>query len=127
MLSSRFVLSRIPKLRTMSTRNYNVIVYAPDKADEGAHARRYKVRARHMEGMAPLIEAGILKIGGMTVTPETMHLEGEERKPIGSVLIFAGKSLEEVKALVEKDIYWEAEVWDHEKLTILPIFMATPK
>lgn len=36
-------------------------VYAPDSAEEGTRARRYEVRPRHMEGVAPLIKAGIIR------------------------------------------------------------------
>lgn len=36
-------------------------VYAPDSLEEGTLARRYEVRPRHMEGVAPLIKAGIIR------------------------------------------------------------------
>lgn len=45
-----------------STRNYHrFFVYAPDKTDEGAHARRYEVRPRHFEAVQPLIDSGIIR------------------------------------------------------------------
>jgi len=111
--------------RTMSTAvSHKFLVYAPDKTDEGAAARRYKVRPRHMEGMAPLIKSGIIKVAGMSMTPESINREGEDRIPVGSVLIVEGNTLEEVRNMIESDIYYTSGVWDPEKLVILPFLSA---
>ena len=45
----------------------------------------------------------------MTVTPESIA-EGAEKKPQGSLLIFEADSLEEVKQIIERDIYFTEKV-----------------
>jgi len=101
-------------------------VYAPDKKDEGTLAMRYKVRPLHLEGIAPLIAGGVVQVGGMTVTPDSADLEGTDRKAVASMLIIKAKSLEDVKAMIESDIYYTSGVWDDKNITILPFFSATP-
>ncbi|KAL0579748.1 hypothetical protein V5O48_002242 [Marasmius crinis-equi] len=99
------------------------VVWAPDT--EGALDQRYQVRQRHLEGAAPLIKSGIMKVGGMTVDP-TSDLSAAQKKATGSMLIYEAESLEKVKELVESDIYYTSGVWDKEKLVIAPLFTVTP-
>ena len=75
------------------------------------------------------------------LTPESVQL-GQEKKMVGSVLIFEAETLDAVKTLVEKDIYYTSGVvclfsshylswadifvvqWDPEKLVIAPFVAA---
>jgi len=100
-------------------------VYAPDSQAEGTRARRYEVRPRHMDGVAPLIKAGIIQVGGMLLDPE-LHDDSDLKPAVGSILIVKAESLSEVKAMIESDIYYTSGVWDREKLLILPFIPATP-
>ncbi len=43
-------------------------------------------------------------------TPETVTLAPAEKKLIGSAVIFEAGSLQEVRDIVEGDIYWKAGV-----------------
>ena len=84
------------------------------------------------------------------LTPESATLPAAERKMVGSVFVCEAESLEEVRALMESDVYYTSGVvsrvfrlcfafrlvrwdladergqWDKEKLVILPIALATP-
>lgn len=46
----------------------------------------------------------------MTVTPDSADLEGTDRKAVASMLIIKAKSLEDVKAMIESDIYYTSGV-----------------
>ena len=138
---------------------HKFVVYAPDKTDEGAFERRLAVRPKHLEGSSKMHEAGtlrklshcltvlrvllisLLELGGAMLTPESVQL-GQEKKMVGSVLIFEAETLDAVKTLVEKDIYYTSGVvclflshylswaeiivvqWDPEKLVIAPFVAA---
>ena len=43
------------------------------------------------------------------VTPESIS-EGAEKQPKGSVMIFEADTIEEVKSLVENDVYYKEKV-----------------
>nr|GAT55836.1 predicted protein [Mycena chlorophos] len=102
---------------------HKFFVYAPDKTDEGAGARRMAVRPRHLAGADKLIEQGVIRVGGATLTPES--ITGGERKMTGSVIIYEAASIEEVRKLVDNDPYFVGNVWDPEKLVIAPFAAAT--
>jgi hypothetical protein len=42
----------------------------------------------------------------MTASPDSIFLEGEERKAMGSVFIVKAKTIEAVRDLIENDIYY---------------------
>ncbi|KIJ67522.1 hypothetical protein HYDPIDRAFT_84559 [Hydnomerulius pinastri MD-312] len=101
------------------------MVWAPDRTDEGALARRMAVRPKHFVAANKLIKEGILKVAGGLVTPETMDATPEHREFVDSALIYEAESLAAARKLVEQDLYWTENVWDKEKLVILPMIMAT--
>lgn len=108
---------------------HKFIVYAPDKTDEGAFERRLAVRPKHLEVSNKMHEAGTLRkllsaypftsstycscfltgLGGAMLTPESIQL-GSEKKMVGSVLIFEAETLEAVRKVVERDIYYTSGV-----------------
>ncbi|KAF9268783.1 hypothetical protein L218DRAFT_994608 [Marasmius fiardii PR-910] len=99
------------------------VVYAPDK--ESSLDRRYEVRQQHLNEIDPLIKSGVVKVGGMMVDPKS-DLSLPQKKATGSLMIYEAESLEQVKKMVEGDIYYTSGVWDEEKLIICPFFAATP-
>ncbi|KAK2467843.1 hypothetical protein APHAL10511_000138 [Amanita phalloides] len=101
-------------------------VYAPDRTDPGTLDKRYEVRSRHLEGINPLIASGVVQVAGMITDPETPLVDGERKKAIGSVLIVQAENIDEVRRLIENDIYIESGVWDQERLVIAPFMPATP-
>ncbi|KAF8348167.1 hypothetical protein F5887DRAFT_952421 [Amanita rubescens] len=88
-------------------------VYAPDAVDPNTLDKRYDVRARHFEVITPLIESGVVLVDG-------------RNKAIGSALIVQAENIEEVRKIIENDIYVQSGVWDKEKLLIAPFIPATP-
>lgn len=80
------------------------LVIAHDSRDADAPERRRRVRDRHLEGIRPLVEAGALQLGGAYLDEE-----GEMR---GSVLLLEADSVQEVRDLLEADIYRREGVWE---------------
>ncbi|GJE97297.1 YCII domain-containing protein [Phanerochaete sordida] len=99
-------------------------VYAPDYTDPEAFSRRMAVRATHLVRVKSMKEEGLLRIGGVLADPETY--QSAEKKLVGSMLIFEAESLEAVRKIIEEDIYWSSNVWDKEKVVILPWIPAFP-
>lgn len=73
--------------------------------------------SQHKEGIKPLLEAGILSLGGPTLVSH--RFEGEEQKINGSVIMFNEQSEDEVLKIVERDVYAKSGVWDLEKVYCL--------
>lgn len=59
------------------------------------------------------------------MTPESVDAAAADRKFRGSCMIFEGESIDAVRQLVEEDLYYKTDVWDKEKIVILPIALAT--
>ncbi|KAJ5585662.1 hypothetical protein N7450_005449 [Penicillium hetheringtonii] len=95
----------------------NFLVIIPDKKD--MLEMRMQVRSQHKEGIKPLLEAGILSLGGPTLVSH--RFEGEEQKINGSVIMFNEQSEDEVLKIVERDVYAKSGVWDLEKMQILAL------
>jgi len=82
--------------------------YLPDFDDEGAPARRNKVRPEHLVASAGRSSQTLT--GGPMVTPEgTM---------VGSTMFINADSEEDVRKIIEGDIYYKAGVWDPSKIAI---------
>ncbi|KAJ7698617.1 hypothetical protein B0H17DRAFT_1196720 [Mycena rosella] len=99
-------------------------VYAPDKTDPDVFDRRLSVRAKHLENAAKAMNAGVIRVGGALLTPES--LTGADKKMVGSILICEAENIEVVRKMIETDIYYTSGVWDPERLVILPFVAATP-
>jgi len=122
----RLALSYALASRKMSTATtkHKFVVWAPDMTDPDAFQRRLSVRTKHLERADGLRESEALKIGGALLTPESIASPTAEKKMIGSMMIFESESLESLKKLIEEDIYYTGNVWDKEKLVILPFLTA---
>ncbi|KAG1727599.1 hypothetical protein EDB19DRAFT_191617 [Suillus lakei] len=104
---------------------HHYMVWAPDYTEEGTLARRMAIRPKHLLGAKKLIAQGSMKVAGGLLTPESQDAEPQDRKFVGSALIYEAESLEDVRRRVEADLYWKEGVWDKEKLVILPMVIAT--
>jgi len=113
-------------MSTTTKQYHRFFVYAPDKTDEGAHERRYAVRPRHFEAVQPLIDSGVIQVGGMVVSEDQIESEGGQKKAVASLLIVKAKTIDDARKLIESDVYYTSGVWDSEKLIILPFIPATP-
>ncbi|KIL68881.1 hypothetical protein M378DRAFT_71095 [Amanita muscaria Koide BX008] len=109
-------MSKLPKF----------FVYAPDRTDSTTLDKRYEVRSEHLQKIKPKIDSGVVQVAGMITDAETPAVEGERKKAVGSILIIEAENIEEVRKLIENDIYTTSGVWDKEKLIIAPFFAATP-
>ncbi|KAH8111346.1 hypothetical protein DFH11DRAFT_1729555 [Phellopilus nigrolimitatus] len=99
---------------------YQFLLYAPDKTDAGSLARRLAVREKHLEAAQALSGAVTLKLGRALLSPESIAAPGAPQTMVGSVLIYQAASLDAVRAVVERDVYYTNGVWDPERLVILP-------
>ncbi|KAI8724104.1 YCII domain-containing protein [Fusarium sp. LHS14.1] len=88
----------------------------PDKPD--VLEIRKKVKATHYEGIKPLIASGTLPAGGAIF--EKHPVDGEPALFKGSVVIYSAESIDEVRTIIENDVYATSGVWDLEKAQILP-------
>ncbi|KAJ3727122.1 hypothetical protein EV361DRAFT_501977 [Lentinula raphanica] len=101
-------------------------VYAPDKTEEGTFAKRMSVRNEHLARMKTILGEGTIRIGGVLLSPESLTAPPEGQKMVGSTFICQAESLEDVRKMVEGDIYYKEGVWDTEKIVVLPLMAATP-
>src|SRR5262245_29234075 len=79
------------------------IVIARDGSDPEAKAHRAAVRPAHLEGIAPLVEAGTILVGGA--------LLDDQGDMVGSVLLTDFESPEAFDAWIENDPYVTGGVW----------------
>ncbi|KAE8401806.1 hypothetical protein BDV37DRAFT_285356 [Aspergillus pseudonomiae] len=79
---------------------------------------RKKVKCAHYEGVKLLVAAGRLVNGGAIL--ESHSTENSDIQIRGSMVVYTGESAEEVRAVIEKDVYVTSGVWDLEKMQIWP-------
>ncbi|OCH93472.1 hypothetical protein OBBRIDRAFT_790178 [Obba rivulosa] len=115
--------TRLMSSSTNTTLN-KFVVYAPDLTDTGALQRRLSVRPIHLARAKTLHESGLIKVGGALLTPESTSSPTSEKKMVGSMFICEADNLETVKSMIERDVYYQNNVWDKEKIVILPFLQA---
>lgn len=93
------------------------LITVPDH--EGALQKRVEVRDTHLRNIRPLVQSGVLTLGGATLDahPDT---PGELPKMNGSVLILVADSTEQVLKMLRGDIYATSGVWNVDKAVIIP-------
>lgn len=79
------------------------IVLAHDGTDPEAKERRQRVREKHLEGIRPAVESGVLQLGGAILDAEGGM--------IGSALIVEADDEAAVRTFLEGDIYRRSGVW----------------
>ncbi|KAF9650267.1 hypothetical protein BDM02DRAFT_1445527 [Thelephora ganbajun] len=113
-------------MATSASTKQHFMVYIPDRTDPGTLQRRLDLRSEHLERIRTLVTNETLKVVGPTLTPESV-LPNAEQKMNGSLQVWEASSIEEVKKLVEDDIYYSGDVWDKEKIIIAPMILGHPK
>ncbi|KAA8649154.1 hypothetical protein EYZ11_006067 [Aspergillus tanneri] len=92
------------------------ICIIPDKP--GTLETRFAVRPQHLENIKPLVEAGLVFMGGAML--DSHPVEGQTPPVNGSIVMYVGESKDEVLDLIRKDIYTTSGVWDLDKVQIIP-------
>ncbi|KAJ1709387.1 hypothetical protein CA14_002052 [Aspergillus flavus] len=88
----------------------------PDKPD--ILGLRKQAKGAYYEGIKTLIAAGELVDGGAIL--ETHSTETDDAKIKGSMVVYTAENEEEVRGIIEKDVYATSGVWDLEKVQIWP-------
>ncbi|KAK8102692.1 hypothetical protein PG984_015838 [Apiospora sp. TS-2023a] len=101
---------------------FEFLVVVPDKP--GMQAKRLEVRPKHFEGLTKHIESGVMKMGGAALGAVPQGDDPTKWDFAGSTVVMVAESVEEVRALLEKDIYTTSGVWDMEKVQIWPVKLA---
>ncbi|RVD89246.1 uncharacterized protein DFL_000262 [Arthrobotrys flagrans] len=99
------------------------LVILPDKP--GAVERRLAVRAEHLKVANERAANGIINFGGVMLDEHIK--EGEVPKFKGSVMLISVETKEEVLEIIKSDKYVENDVWDLEKVEIIPFKSALRK
>jgi uncharacterized protein YciI len=92
------------------------LVYAPDSGAPGTFERRMELHPEHIAGLNKALDSGLIKIGGVSLNPE----ESSDNKILGSLLFLNTKDEKEARELVESDVYYKENIWDRERISILP-------
>ncbi|CAJ2502810.1 Uu.00g102040.m01.CDS01 [Anthostomella pinea] len=92
------------------------LVVVPDKP--GMQQKRLDVRPKHFEGLQPYLESGQFKTGGAVLNEKPEGDDPTKWDFHGSTLVLIAESKDEVKAILEKDIYATSGVWDVENAQI---------
>ncbi|KAG6821033.1 hypothetical protein H0H93_007923 [Arthromyces matolae] len=103
---------------------HKFMVYAPDFTAEGTFEKRLSVRAEHLKEFKAKIDSGFVRVGGVLLSAESIAAEATDKKMVGSLFICEAKDIEEVKKIVESDIYYQKGVWDVDRIVISPILPA---
>ncbi|KAK6839783.1 hypothetical protein PG989_015852 [Apiospora arundinis] len=101
---------------------FEFLVVVPDKP--GSQAKRLEVRPKHFEGITSYVENGTMKMGGAALSSVPQGDDPTKWDFAGSTVVMVAESVEEVKAILEKDIYTTSGVWDMEKAQIWPVKLA---
>lgn len=76
------------------------LVIVPDKANNSARAQ---IRDEHLKAIKPLVEKGVVTMGGATL--------GEDGEMNGSALTIVADSRDDVMRILENDVYAKKGAW----------------
>jgi hypothetical protein len=79
------------------------LVLAHDGRDSEAKERRRRVREKHLEGVRPAVESGVLQLGGA--------LLDDGGGMVGSALLVEADDERALRTWLENDIYHREGVW----------------
>jgi uncharacterized protein len=129
--TSRTALSFTRNMSSSPTKHLFAI-YAPDYTEPGTLDRRISAREEHLKGIHRLRSSGIAstcslavvvpptmttfffcaEFGGPLLAPELVD-EKDRKKMTGSLMFFEAESIEEVRKIVQSDIYYTSGVVRH--------------
>ncbi|KAI0179101.1 hypothetical protein GGR52DRAFT_588864 [Hypoxylon sp. FL1284] len=95
---------------------YDWIVIVPDKP--GSLQKRLEVRPKHLEGLKPYVQSQTFKTGGAVLNEKPESDDPATWDWHGSHIVVVAESKEEVKKIIDNDIYTKSGVWDAEKALI---------
>ena len=101
----------------MASYKFEYLVTIPDTVPGGLQ-KRLDSRPTHLQNLKPKVEAGQVVFGGAYLGADPK--EGETPDMKGSVMLIKANSEEEVRKLVEEDVYVSSGTWDLSKMTIVP-------
>ncbi|OTA96387.1 hypothetical protein M434DRAFT_392823 [Hypoxylon sp. CO27-5] len=110
------VKTQMASISTPPPGKFEWLVIVPDKP--GTTQKRLEVRAQHFEGLKPYIESQQFKTGGALLKDKPESDDPSKFDWYGSTIVLVAESKEEVKAILEKDIYTKSGVWDTENALI---------
>ncbi|KAK6347656.1 hypothetical protein TWF718_005495 [Orbilia javanica] len=122
----RSILQSSRTWRTMATSSASQnewLVILPDKP--GAVERRLAVRGEHLKVANERAANGIINFGGVMLHEHIK--EGETPKFKGSIMLMSVETKEEVLEIIKSDKYVENDVWDLDKVEIIPFKTALRK
>ncbi|KAI0764333.1 hypothetical protein BD413DRAFT_577054 [Trametes elegans] len=92
------------------------------------NAQREKHMPRHLEQNNPLVESGLLRAAGGLLQEDSKSTDaGAAQKIVGSFVVVREESIDKVWDYLKNDIFYTSgEVWDHEKIVVKPVLLATP-
>ncbi|KAI1925092.1 hypothetical protein LOZ58_005057 [Ophidiomyces ophidiicola] len=93
------------------------IVVVHDRKDSTLE-RRMAARDQHIGNLGPLIDSGLLKMGGAIL--KNHPKEGEAPPMNGSALIVSADTEEEIREALSNDVYAKTGVWDLNNIEIYP-------
>ncbi|KAI2032785.1 hypothetical protein LOZ47_005621 [Ophidiomyces ophidiicola] len=93
------------------------IVVVHDRKDSTLE-RRMAARDQHIGNLGPLIDSGLLKMGGAIL--KNHPKEGEAPPMNGSALVVSADTEEEIREALSNDIYAKTGVWDLNNIEIYP-------
>ncbi|KAF4155546.1 hypothetical protein CNMCM8927_008598 [Aspergillus lentulus] len=108
--------------RSTQTICLGILTLPPERNDRYTKAPSKWQIVTHYEGIKPLIASGRLVAGGAML--QSHPGDGEDTSFKGSMIIYTGESVEDVRSVIMKDIYAKAGVWDLEKVQIIPYVSA---
>ncbi|KAF3167821.1 hypothetical protein TWF106_005320 [Orbilia oligospora] len=103
-------------MATSSPSQNEWLVILPDKP--GAVERRLAVRGEHLKVANERAANGLINFGGVMLHEHIK--EGETPTFKGSIMLFSVETKEEIWEMIKSDKYVENDVWDLEKVEIIP-------
>ncbi|OJJ06546.1 hypothetical protein ASPVEDRAFT_75640 [Aspergillus versicolor CBS 583.65] len=83
---------------------------------------RKKVKQDHYNGIPALVQSGRMLAGGAML--DSHPEEGKEVPFRGSMIIYTGETVEEIRGLIKEDVYAKSGVWDIDNAQIIPYVSA---
>ena len=94
--------------------SYEYLVQIPDFPN--SLDKRLAVRPQHLKDITPKLQAGKIVLGGAMLSKQPK--EGEAPDMTGSVMIIKADSEEEVRGMIENDVYTKGGAWDVENMKV---------